>query len=140
MSELTVILTILAIVALLIWLAKTGGGNRGESAMDVHHSMSDIDPRLAEILRCLNDIKIRATYGPVGELTGIDRRDVGQQLGDRRIEASWVVNASTEMPTGYAPDQLHPDLTSSAEIIRTGEALGRRLSLWRSGQASTQPN
>ena len=98
--------------------------------------MSDIDPHLAEILRFLNSKKIRATYGAVAGIVGGNAQSIGGRLGARRREASWVVNTSTGTPIGYTQDQLHPELTSSAEIIRTGEALKGRLLLWRASQAS----
>ncbi len=98
--------------------------------------MSDIDPRLAEILRYLNDVKVRATYKAVADVVGGSAQSIGGHLGARRIEASWVVNKSTEMPSGYAPYELHPDLTSSAEIIQTGESLDRRLSRWRGSSSN----
>ena len=93
--------------------------------------MGDIDPRLAEILRFLNDVKVRATYKAVADIVGGSAQSIGRRLGARRIEASWVVNASTEMPIGYAPNQLHPELTAHSNVIRTGDQLKQRLSLWR---------
>jgi hypothetical protein len=79
------------------------------------------------ILDALNRQKIRATYGAVGEVLGIQARAVRQVLGARRAEASWVVNADTGLPTGYEPHQMHPDLMSNAAVIRTGERLRRLL-------------
>ena len=109
--------------------ADVGGGD---------DSMISIDPDVAEILRFLNASKVRATYTAVAQSLGSTPQSIGRLLGEKRIEASWVVNARTEMPTGYPPDQRDPDLTSSAEIIRSGEALDRRLSVWRMKSASTQ--
>ena len=97
-----------------------------------------IDPDVAEILRFLNASKVRATYTALAQSLGSTPQSIGRLLGEKRIEASWVVNARTEMPTGYSPDQRDPDLTSSDEIIRSGEALDRRLSVWRMKSASTQ--
>jgi alkylated DNA nucleotide flippase Atl1 len=74
------------------------------------------------ILNVLNREKVRATYGAVGEILGIPAWSVGQALGAKRSEASWVVNARTNMPTDYAPDQLHADLFRSA-VIKTGAQL-----------------
>jgi hypothetical protein len=36
---------------------------------------------------------------------------------------SWIVNATTELPTGYAEDQLHWALTSRAAVLRTAAEL-----------------
>ncbi len=96
--------------------------------------MSDID--LAEILRFLNSKRVRASYGAVAGIVGGNAQSIGGRLGARRGEASWVVDMSTGTPTGYTQDQLHPELTSSAEIIRTGEALKRRLLLWKASQSN----
>src|SRR5262249_2632087 len=56
---------------------------------------------LADILQCLNDERIRATYKAVSKVLGVPARSVGGLLGDRRPEASWVVNETSELPTGY---------------------------------------
>ena len=96
---------------------------------------SGIDPRLGEILRFLSDAKTRATYGAVADIVGGIPQSIGGRLGARRVEASWVVNASSGMPTGYRQAQLHPDLISRTEIITSGSELQRRLSLWRSRAA-----
>jgi alkylated DNA nucleotide flippase Atl1 len=80
------------------------------------------------ILDALNREKIRATYGAVGEVLGMPARSVGQVLGARRVEASWVVKAETGIPTNYEPHQRHPELLQNAAIISTGEQLRRLLS------------
>ena len=82
------------------------------------------------IIHFLNDSRMRATYGAVGEVLGILPRGVGQALGERRIEASWIVNKESGLPTDYSPDLLHPELDSNAEIINTGEELANRMAEW----------
>ena len=67
---------------------------------------------LDQILDCLNRKRVRATYGAVGAVIGRPVRGVGSALGDRTRRASWVVNARTGRPTGYARSQLDPYLTS----------------------------
>jgi alkylated DNA nucleotide flippase Atl1 len=79
------------------------------------------------ILEALNREKIRATYGAVAEVLGIQAWSVGQVLGAPRVEASWVVNAHSGLPTGYKVHQRHPDLMQNAAVIRTGERLRRLL-------------
>lgn len=83
------------------------------------------------ILAFLNRERVRATYGAVGEaIGGLPGRAVGSMLGDRRPEASWVVNADTGLPTGYAPNELAPGLTDDPTIIQTGlNLLGRMVGL-----------
>ncbi len=86
---------------------------------------------LAEVLQFLNAEQVRATYGAVGELVGVSPRNVGALLGDRRPEASWVVNAADGVPSGYDADQVHAHLLSTPDVISTGRALRLRMMLWR---------
>ena len=80
---------------------------------------------IEEILAYLNEAFVRCTYGAVGEaLGGIPARFVARRyLGKRRKEASWVVNARTEQPTGYTDAEKHPCLKENRHIIRSGAAL-----------------
>ncbi|MEK7994086.1 MAG: hypothetical protein AAB403_09810 [Planctomycetota bacterium] len=96
--------------------------------------MGDIDARLDEVLTFLGATKTRATYGAVAAIAGGSAQSIGGRLGARRPAASWVVNGSTRLPTGYAKNELHPDLTQNAEVIRSGDVLKRRLALWLSGR------
>jgi len=73
-----------------------------------------------QILTALNKRRVRATYGAVGQVLGISARNVGNRLGQRRPEASWVVNAKTGKPSGYLPNECHKDLFSNTTILRTG--------------------
>jgi alkylated DNA nucleotide flippase Atl1 len=75
------------------------------------------------ILDALNREKIRATYGAVAEVLHIPARSVGQVLGTRRPEASWVVRDDDGMPAEYEAHQLHAELTRRSVIIRSGEQL-----------------
>jgi hypothetical protein len=86
---------------------------------------------LSEIVEFLNDSQVRATYTAVGEVLGVVPRSVGALLGPRRPEASWVVNASTGMPTGYGQQEMHPALFHGGEIIATGREMALRLAVWR---------
>ena len=87
-----------------------------------------MDERISKVLRFLNEAKIRATYGAVVEALGdVPGRTVGAMLGDRRREASWVVNSDTGEPTGYERSQCHPDLYRDSYVIRTGMELLRRM-------------
>jgi hypothetical protein len=86
---------------------------------------------LDEILRFLNDQRVRTTYGAVAELLGVPAKSLGARLGDRRPDASWIVNAQTGLPAGYEPQDLPPELTR-AEIITYGTALAMRMAAWKS--------
>jgi hypothetical protein len=92
-------------------------------------SSNSIDPRIVEVLRYLNDAQTRATYGAVADVVGGIARGIGARLGPRRIEASWVVESKSGMPSGYRKDELHPLLIKRSEIIRSGAELQRRMNL-----------
>jgi hypothetical protein len=95
--------------------AKTRGG-------DEHERLS-----VFEIVQFLNAKQIRATYGAVGDAVGVIARNVGARLGKRRPEVSWVVRTSDGLPSGYQTHEIHPALTRTSEIIRTGSDLVRRV-------------
>ena len=50
---------------------------------------------LEEIVQYLNEEQIRATYGAVAGIVGGIAQGIGARLGERRRQASWVVNASS---------------------------------------------
>lgn len=81
------------------------------------------------ILAYLNAAHVRRTYKAVGEaLDGVPPQCVAPCfLGQRRKEASWVVNARTGQPTGYSPTQKHPQLEEKGHIIRSGAELVERI-------------
>jgi hypothetical protein len=89
------------------------------------------DASLDEVIRFLNDERIRVTYGAVAGLLGVPPRGLGSHLGSRRPEVSWIVNAQTGVPTDYNRQEIHPDLFSKAEIIRTGSELVLRMAAWK---------
>ena len=86
---------------------------------------------LTDILAFLNATRTRATYGAVAGVLGVPARSVGAMLGDRRVEASWVVNDETGLRTGYEQADWHADLLTSPTIIRTSNELTLHVALWR---------
>ena len=88
---------------------------------------------LVDVLRFLNEARVRATYGAVSTVLGVPPQAIGALLGDRRPEASWVVNTETGLPTGYEQTEWHPDLMATSAVIRTGNELTLRIALWRAG-------
>lgn len=84
---------------------------------------ADVKPAIDVILSTLNKHKIRATYGAVAELRQTHARNVSQQLGTRRPEASWIVSKRTGLPTGYLEANCHEDLQSNPKIIDTADEL-----------------
>jgi hypothetical protein len=75
------------------------------------------------VLRYLNKRKQRCTYGAFADAIGVNVKKVAGLLGERRPEASWVVNRETLKPTGYEPEQEHPDLYKNDEVITSARAL-----------------
>jgi hypothetical protein len=64
----------------------------------------------------------RATYGAVAALMNRSPRNLMGKRS-RAPRDSWIVSHSTGMPTGYEPDQLHPDIASRETILSTREEL-----------------
>ncbi len=79
-----------------------------------------------QILDALDRCHQRATYGAVAALLGTSPRTLMQGRG-RDQRHSWVVSRKNGEPTGYAPDQMHPDLRENPEILEGREALERWL-------------
>ena len=109
----------------------TGAGRRGAPRGAVG------DATLSEILTFLNDEQVRATYGAVAEVLGVSPRSMGVLLGPRTAEASWIVNASTGLPTDYSQHEMHPALLRSSDIITSGIALTLRLTAWKAKRSNT---
>ncbi len=87
-----------------------------------------MDTRLQRVLDFLNRSRLRATYGAVGDaIGGVPARAIGEMLGEKRPEASWVVNRDSGEPTGYQASQCHPELHSNPYVIRSGTDLLRRM-------------
>ena len=81
---------------------------------------------LDSILDLLNLHRQRATYGAVAKI--VNRPPTFLMSGRTRDQRhSWVVNHRTGLPTGYEPDQIHPQLGETAEVIQTGDDLSRWL-------------
>jgi hypothetical protein len=89
------------------------------------------DASLTEIIQFLNHQQVRATYGAVAELLRAMPRSMSTRLGARRAEASWVVSATTGLPTKYGAHEMHPALRAKREIIGSGGELMKQLSAWK---------
>jgi hypothetical protein len=86
-----------------------------------------MDAKLEAVIRFLNEKKVRATYGAVADYLGVRPISMGRRLGDRHVAASWIVNGNTGRPTGYAEGEIHPDVLTSTELIRSGADLATRM-------------
>ena len=84
---------------------------------------ADAGLEIGEILKRLGAERRRCTYGAVAGVLGITPAEVGPLLGERRPESSWVVSAKTGRPTGYSPEQIHPELELHPDVISDAEEL-----------------
>jgi alkylated DNA nucleotide flippase Atl1 len=91
--------------------------------------LTDREDLLQDILQYLNKVRTRTTYGVVAKLLGVNPRSVGQLLGERRPDASWVVNSTTGNPTDYSEEEKHPDLYRTDRIITSAEVISRNLNV-----------
>ncbi len=85
-----------------------------------------VEYAVQNIIDCLNARKVKATYGAVAGILGCIPQDVGRCLGERRREASWIVNKETGKPTGYDCSQIHKDVCD-AKMIADSEELKKLL-------------
>jgi hypothetical protein len=65
----------------------------------------------------------RATYGAVATLLNRAPRNL-MQGRSRSARDSWIVSGGTGLPTGYEPEQMHPEIRSRETIIRIAGELG----------------
>jgi hypothetical protein len=91
---------------------------------------------LPTILAFLNAEQVRATYGAVGEALGVPPRAIGSRLGPHSMQASWIVDAETGLPTGYSQNDVHPALLNKSDIIASGLELVMRLAAWKAKSTS----
>lgn len=79
-------------------------------------------PTLDTILDVLNTHHRRATYGAVAKV--VNKPPTFLMAGRTRDQRhSWIVNQRSGRPTGYEPDQIHPELEANPAIIQTGDEL-----------------
>src|SRR5689334_9460974 len=77
---------------------------------------------LDDIVACLHKHGQRVTYGGLTHALGYHPRaaqSVGNLMAQRQKnhENSWVVTATTGLPTGYTPSQIDPRLPKSSPPI-----------------------
>ena len=86
-----------------------------------------IQYQVDKIIDYLNETQIKATYDAVADAVGVKPYQVSGFLGEKRLEASWVVSAATGKPRGYLPWETHPHIANCSEVIRTGRDLLQRI-------------
>jgi hypothetical protein len=80
------------------------------------------DQAFDDIVDLLDRHRQRATYGAVSSVIGRRPRSLmGGRPRDHRH--SWIVNRLTGLPTGYEPDDMHPELLSRPEVLHTSQQL-----------------
>lgn len=77
---------------------------------------------LDRILNELNAARQRATYGAVAGALGVSPRAL-MSGRERSQRDSWAVNLKSGLPTDYAVELLHPELTTNEAIITTKDML-----------------
>lgn len=110
--------------------SHAGCGKMTEDSPIHDDSTASGKPPIDLVVQFLNATRTRATYGAVAEVIGGIAQGVAARLGEKRPEASWIVNGESGLPTGYAADQLHRCLRERDEIIASGAVLGERLRAW----------
>jgi hypothetical protein len=74
------------------------------------------------ILSQLQRFRQRATYGAVAGVLSRAARNL-MEGRSRETSDSWIVSAKDGKPTGYAPEQMDPELESRERILRTTSEL-----------------
>lgn len=87
-----------------------------------------MESNVQQVLDFLNRNKLRATYKDVAGFLRVPSQALGDLLGPRRPEASWVVNDETGKPSGYSEPECHPDLRTH-HIIADEDDLRLRMRL-----------
>ncbi len=77
---------------------------------------------LEQILATLEKHRQRATYNAAAMVAGGVARGImrGRPKNPRNC---WIVSSRTGLPTGYAPEEMHPQLQSRATVISSGPIL-----------------
>lgn len=74
------------------------------------------------IVEQLDRFHQRATYGAVASVVNRAPRNLMDKRS-RGSRDSWVVSRKDGMPSGYAPEQVHPQIKSREVVLSTGEEL-----------------
>jgi hypothetical protein len=71
----------------------------------------------------LDRFRQRATYGAVAGVLKLSPRNL-MSGRSRNQRDSWIVSRNDGMPTGYEPEQVHPEIKSREQILMSAEDLG----------------
>ena len=81
------------------------------------------------IVDYLNEVKTRCTFNAAAEAVGITPQALKKQLGEPRVEVSWLVSPTSGEPMRYTDSQKHPELYRTKRIITSSKVLKRNLDL-----------
>jgi hypothetical protein len=85
--------------------------------------------KITIVVDYISSVKTRCTYNAAAEALGVTPSVFKKLLGERRPEISWFVNSGTGEPSGYAEEEIHPELHRTKRIIKSSEVLKRNLDL-----------
>ncbi len=74
------------------------------------------------IVEQLDRFRQRATYGAVAAVLNRSPRNL-MSGRSRSQRDSWIVSNKDGLPTGYEPDQVHPEIKSREQVLRSGDEL-----------------
>ena len=77
---------------------------------------------LEQVVDVLNRYHVRATYGAVAACLGHTPMFLMTGI-ERAPRYSWVVNQDNYKPTGYTPEQTHPELEKNKLVLRNESEL-----------------
>lgn len=70
----------------------------------------------------LDRFRQRATYGAVAAVLSRSPRNL-MSGRSRSQRDSWIVSNKDGLPTGYEPDQVHPEIKSREQVLRSADEL-----------------
>lgn len=86
------------------------------------NTATTVEHTVDSILDQLDHFRQRATYGAVAGVVDSSPRSL-MSGRERDQRSSWIVSRKDGLPTGYEPDQTHPDIQARDQILGNPEAL-----------------
>lgn len=88
-----------------------------------------MEENITKIVDYLNEVQTRCTYNAAAKALKITPQALKKLLGENKPEKSWLVNAGTGDPAGYADEEKHQELYRRKLIIKSAEVLKRNLNI-----------
>ena len=86
------------------------------------HTEQVASQSIDSIVEQLDRFRQRATYGAVAGVLKLSPRNL-MSGRSRNQRDSWIVSRNDGMPTGYEPDQVHPEIKSREQVLSSAEDL-----------------